>query len=258
MMVGGTVTNDPIGDRMKSQYEDRTRYMLPRRTYTIIRLDGVAFHTYTKGMKPFNSLFTGAMSSAAIELAKAAQGFKLGYQQSDEISLLLTDFRDPKTAAWFDGNIQKIASVSASMATAAFNNYMNLGYTIQPYTKNGYFDARVFVIPDPVEVENYFVWRQKDAIRNSINSFAQQFFGPSALKGKSIPDVHQMLHEIGHNWATELLDADKNGIVIAKAPSLYRSLGISPAPVFLKDRAWLSQRIPEQWAEDKGPANGTV
>ena len=247
--------NDPIGDRMKSQYEDRTRYMLPRRTYTIIRLDGVAFHTYTKDLNTFDATFSDAMSHAAIELAKAAQGFKFGYHQSDEISLLLTDFRDPKTAAWFDGNIQKIVSVSASITTAAFNNYMNLGKYTYP-SKFAHFDARVFTIPDPVEVENYFIWRQKDAIRNSINSFAQQFFGPSALKGKGISDVHQMLHEIGHNWATDLMEADKNGCAITSAPEFLRRLGVSPAPVFLKNRAWLTSHIPIQWEEDK--ANGIL
>jgi len=252
------VVNDPIGDRMKSQYEDRTRYLLPRRTYTIIRLDGVAFHTYTRNMTAFDSKFSGAMTNAAIAIAKAAQGFKLSYCQSDEISLLLTDFRDPKTAAWFDGNVQKIASVSASVATAAFNSYMYLGKYIDANPSVAHFDARVFVIPDPVEVENYFIWRQKDAMRNSLNSFAQQFFGPTALHGKGISDVHQMLHEIGRNWATDLGDADKNGSVITRASMLLRHLEISPAPVFLKDRGWLTSRIPEQWAEDKGNASTTV
>lgn len=240
--------NDPIGERMKAQYEDRTRYMLPRRTYTIIRLDGVAFHTFTKDFeRPFDQRFVAAMSNAALAVGNAAQGFKLGYHQSDEISILLTDFADPKTAAWFDGNLQKIASVSASIASAHFNKFFMESEGVRP-SKLGYFDARVFVIPDPVEVENYFIWRQKDAIRNSILSYGQSFFSHKEMHGKKVPDIHEMLHGIDKNWARDVSKSDKNGVVIWKSPG-FRYLSADSALVFLEDRNWLSSQIPLQWEE---------
>ena len=110
---------------MKANYENRTRYFLPRRTYTIIRLDGKAFHTFTRGLdKPFDNDLTWLMDSTTQYLCQKVQGCQLGYTQSDEISLLLTDFATEQTEAWFDGNIQKIVSVAASMATMFFNERM--------------------------------------------------------------------------------------------------------------------------------------
>src|ERR1700733_5003490 len=110
---------DPLGARMKANYEDRTRYYLPRRTYTIIRIDGKAFSTYTKKMdRPFDLGFVRAMQETTKELCSKIPGTAFGYTQSDEISLLLTDFTTETTEAWFNGNIQKIVSVSASIVTA--------------------------------------------------------------------------------------------------------------------------------------------
>src|SRR6185503_13990478 len=106
--------NNSLGDRMKRQYEDRTRVMLPRRTYTIIRVDGKAFHTFTRHCeKPNDKALAHALDGAARRLCEEAQGAQLAYLQSDEISVLLTDFMLPTTDAWFDGNLQKIVSVSA-------------------------------------------------------------------------------------------------------------------------------------------------
>jgi len=113
---------DQLGDRMKSFYEDRTRTSLPRRTFTIIRIDGKAFHTYTRGLtRPFDQGLIDDMNETTKFLCESIQGAKFGYVQSDEISILLTDFEKTTTDAWFDGNIQKMASISASMATAKFN-----------------------------------------------------------------------------------------------------------------------------------------
>src|ERR1035437_2071733 len=113
---------DDLGDRMKSQYEDRTRYMLPRRTYTIIRLDGKSFHTYTRGLdKPFDKTLSKDIDAAIIAMLPEIHGSVFAYTQSDEISILLTDFATPATSAWFDGNLQKVCSVAASIITAEFN-----------------------------------------------------------------------------------------------------------------------------------------
>src|SRR6478672_2640680 len=175
---------DSLGDRMKAQYEDRTRFLLPRRTFTILRLDGKAFHTLTRGfVKPFDDTIKEAMTAAAVAVVTEAQGAKLAYVQSDEISVVLTDFDLTETQAWFDGNAQKIVSVAAGIASIAFTERFG----------RGVFDARVFTIPDPVEVVNYFVWRQKDAVRNSVQMCAQSHFSPAQLHGKKTSDMLAML-----------------------------------------------------------------
>jgi len=190
---------DLLGKRMKSQYETRTRTWLPRRTYTIIRLDGKAFHTFTRGMKkPYDLDFMGAMDETAKFLVKEVQGCTFAYVQSDEISLLLTDFGTITTSAWFDGQVQKMVSVAASLATAKFNAVINRDRNPEDM-KMAFFDARVFTIPDYVEVENYFVWRQKDAMRNSISMHAQALYPHGQLQGKSQKDMEELIKEKGED-----------------------------------------------------------
>lgn len=214
---------DALGTRMKEQYEHRTRYFLPRRTFTILRLDGKAFHTYTRGLKkPFDTGLYKDMDNAIIEMLPQLQGAVFAYTQSDEISVLLTDFATPSTDAWFDGNLQKMVSVSASIMTAEFNKliYQRRMFTFACCdclnTPTAYFDSRAFTIPDRVEVMNYFRWRQQDCIRNSVSMVAQSKFSHKELNGKSQSDMHEMLHGIGVNWATDYTDGEKNGRVILK------------------------------------------
>ena len=115
------MNKDNLGDRMKG-YEDTFRYYLPKKTNLILRIDGKAFHSYTKNCKrPFDDNLMDDMNQTAIKLCEEIQGAKLAYVQSDEISILITDYDDIKTSAWFDNNLQKIVSVSASIATAEFN-----------------------------------------------------------------------------------------------------------------------------------------
>ena len=219
--------NDLLGERMKENYEHRTRSFVPRRTYTLIRLDGKAFHTYTKGLnKPFDHELIEDMNAAVMALLGEIQGAVFAYTQSDEISVLLTDFARPQTCAWFDGNIQKIASVSASIMTAEFNR-LRLNRNRNDWNSNkesqfpgtetlAYFDSRVFTIPDRTEVMNYFRWRQQDCIRNSVSMVAQSNFSHKELHGKSQSDMHDMLHNKGVNWATDFTDGEKNGRLIVK------------------------------------------
>lgn len=229
-MCGTQMKRDSLGDRMKHQYEDRTRTYLPRRTHTIIRLDGKAFHTYTRGrMRPWDNFLHDHLVKAAQALFREAQGSVLAYVQSDEISLLLTDFSTIHTEAWFDGNIQKLASVSASIVTAEFNL---LEMRDQPFGEistrgRAHFDARVFTIPDPVEVHNYFVWRQKDAERNSLSMLAQSHFSHRELHGKKREDLHDMLHSIGVNW-NDWPAAFRRGTAIEASCAV-------PAPIFTQD-----------------------
>jgi tRNA(His) 5'-end guanylyltransferase len=249
--------NDELGSRMKDNYETRTRYFLPRRTYTIIRLDGKAFHTFTKGFKrPFDYNLMSMMDQTGLALANLIQGVKFCYVQSDEISLLLTDFEMEKTDAWYDGNIQKISSVSASIATAAFNKellileakksenwYEKVSMSLEflENLKTAHFDSRVFTIPDLKEVINYFIWRQKDATRNSIQMAAQSVYSHKELHGKNTDDLQEMLFQKGINW-NNYPSAAKRGRAIVKEQYLHQS------EVNRENRVEMTQEYPQKYA----------
>ena len=218
---------DELGDRMKNQYEDRTRAFLPRRTYTIIRVDGKAFHTLTKGYKkPFDASLMRMMDDTAKALCKEIQGTCFAYVQSDEISILLTDFTKITTNAWFDGNIQKMASIAAACATANFNKQLYLRGNSSPLNPpsipTAMFDARVFTIPDTVEVENYFIWRQNDATRNSIQMAARSVYSHKECDGKNTSELQEMLHQKGINW-NDYTSGEKRGRVILKRETEMRN-----------------------------------
>lgn len=206
-----------LGDRMKNNYENITRYYLTRRMPVIIRVDGRSFHTFTKGFKkPFDDVLVKTMQDTMKYLCENIQGCVLGYTQSDEISIILTDYAELTTDAWFGNNLQKMCSVSASMATLTFNKAFNdnivkyidnnldadCGVTkdLTEYTKilinarnkGAMFDSRVFTIPKE-EVCNYFIWRQQDSTRNSIQSVGQANFSQRELNGKSCNDIQDML-----------------------------------------------------------------
>lgn len=235
---------DSLGDRMKGNYESRTRSYLPRRTNTIIRLDGKAFHTYTRGrQRPWDDALHDNLVQAANVLCRQAQGALVGFVQSDEISILLTDYTQLTTEAWFDGNLQKIASVSASIITAEFNlREMRDQAAGEPGTRGrAYFDARVFTIPDPWEVHNYFVWRQKDIERNSLSMLAQTHFPHKELHGKRRTDLLELLRGIDIEW-DDMPQAFKYGTLIHQDP-----LGwlIDPAPVFTEpDQSPVQELLP--------------
>lgn len=249
------MSKDALSIRQKEFYEVRTRTYLPRRTYTIIRLDGRAFHTYVRGLnKPFDEDLIEAMDSTAIYLCKNIQGAKLAYVQSDEITIVMTDFDTLQTDAWFDGEVQKIVSVSASMATREFNRVRIIqqlanGIDIK-YILNGKlaeFDSRAFTIPFKEEVLNNIIWRQRDCVRNSISSVAQSLFSHTQLTGKNQSDMQEMCFEKGVNW-NDFPEKQKRGRVIVKKQINYPSKnGGEPyirnewksiaAPDFNKDRS---------------------
>jgi tRNA(His) guanylyltransferase len=258
--------HDALGGRMKEQYEDRTRYLLPRRTFSIIRLDGKAFHTFTRGFdRPFDKDLMFIMDQTAKALCREIQGAKLAYTQSDEISILVTDFEGEKTCAWFDGNIQKIVSISAAIATATFNReaqYRDVEISSSSFnkfrdkngcTKTGYFDSRVFTIPDPVEVENYFIWRQNDASRNSIQMAARAMYSHKECDNKNTSQLQEMVFQKGQNW-NDYPVGFKRGRCIVKVPKV-RTLpsgltigrteweSVEP-PIFTQEREFLRSRIP--------------
>jgi tRNA(His) 5'-end guanylyltransferase len=212
-----------LGDRMKNNYENVNRFYLTRRMPIVIRTDMKAGHTFTKGMKkPFDDIFVKTMQDTMKYLCENIQGCVLGYTQSDEISLVLVDYAELTTDAWFGNNLQKMCSVSASMATLAFNKAFTRNISKQSkrfYTeyleekdasyietleiamnKGAMFDSRVFTIPKE-EVCNYMLWRQQDATRNSILSVGQANFSHKDLHGKSCNNIQDMLMtQKGINW----------------------------------------------------------
>ena len=225
--------HDDLGCRMKEYYEQIPKARLMRRTPVIIRIDGKAFHSFTKGFKrPFDDVLIESMQQTMKYLCENIQGCVLGYHQSDEISLVLIDYQKLNSAAWFDYEVQKMCSIAASMATMVFNerfftnvhqstdefcdelledgsfneNYKNDDleeiWICQKHAvdKGAMFDARCFNIPKE-EVTNYIYWRQLDATRNSIQMVGQSNFSHKELQGKSCNQIQDMLMtQRGINW----------------------------------------------------------
>ena len=220
--------NDDLGTRMK-EYERRNQYWLQRRTPVAIRVDGKAFHSFTKGFqKPFDAVFGNAMVRTMEYMCQNIQNAVFGYVESDEITIILVDYANLDTDAWFGYRTDKLCSIAASMATMAFNKYfmneceywwydhidfpLEFGEEIKPeddkqgeiynsaMLKGAMFDARCFNIPKE-EVTNLIYWRQLDATRNSIQMVGQANFSHKELQGKSCNMIQDMLHEQrGINW----------------------------------------------------------
>ena len=224
------MVNDELGIRMKENYEERNRTYLTRRTPVAIRIDGKAFHTFTKGFdKPFDRVLGDTMAKTMKYLCENIQGCVLGYTQSDEITLILVDYKKLTSDAWFDYQVQKMCSVAASMATMAFSKYFqqaidkfyldNSDYYEydedrwnseeneelcrtyeRAFKKGAMFDARCFNIPKE-EVCNLIYWRQLDATRNSIQMVAQANFTHKELQGLSCNKLQdKLLTERDINW----------------------------------------------------------
>jgi tRNA(His) 5'-end guanylyltransferase len=191
---------DSLGDRMKG-YENISRNHLVRRVPVVIRLDGKAFHTLTRGMdRPFDDRLIKTMQETTQALVKNIEGCSFGYTQSDEISLLLTDYKNIETQAWFDYNVQKMTSVAASMCTAYFNGFFVKNFLDAGNGKVAFFDARAFNVPKD-EVVNCFIWRQQDCTRNSIQMVGRAHFSHKELDHKSCDDIQEMLFsQKGINW----------------------------------------------------------
>ena len=221
--------HDDLGTRMKEFYEQIPKSKLIRRTPVAIRIDGKSFHTFTRGFrKPFDDILIKSMQETTKYLCENIQGCVLGYTQSDEITLILIDYKKLNSSAWFDYEVQKMCSIAASMATMAFNKYFaeNVANEVLEYrismvpqcveiqqemkeyhdtlrtavNKGAMFDARCFNIPKE-EVTNLIYWRQLDATRNSIQMVGQANFSHKELQNKTCNMIQDMLHEQkGINW----------------------------------------------------------
>ena len=237
--------HDDIGMRMKS-YENKSKIYLNKKEPVILRIDGKAFHTFTKGFKrPFDDILIKSMQDTAKYLCENIQGCVLSYHQSDEITLVLVDYKNPDSSAWFDYKVQKCTSIAASMATMAFNkafernvdmffcnevvdNYVNIlneikcklySTYLKAIKKGAMFDARVFNLPKD-EVTNCLYWRQLDAIRNSIQMVGQANFSHKELQHKSCKDIKEMLLEKNIDWTTLPLHQQRGSCCIKEAYEL--------------------------------------
>ena len=240
---------DKIGDRMKLYYENRSKTYLTRRSNVIIRLDGCHFHSFCRGLqKPFDPFFIKTMQETTKSLCENIQGCKIGYVESDEISLLLTDYDTLQTDAWFDYSVQKICSVSASMAALFFNKYWQknvaeLGDIYKSKSELGaYFDARAFNIPKE-EITNYFIWRQNDATRNSIQGLAQANFSQKQIHSLNNSQLQDKLHEEkGINW-NDCKTVEKRGSCVIHVfdESTNRSKWVidEEIPIFTQNRDYI-------------------
>ena len=223
--------NDSLGNRMKA-YENCYRIYLPKRQAVIVRIDGRAFHSFTKGFnRPYDAVFASCMWETAKQLCENISGCVFGYTQSDEISLVLVDYKNINTEPWFGNNLQKSVSISASMATFYFRpNFINSIVKhdhLSPEEQNAHFkaygekmavfDARAFILPRE-EVANYIYWRQLDCVRNSIQLAGQAYFSHKQLQNKNCDQIQEMLwqeHQV--NWSKYPIWF-KNGVAIYKQP----------------------------------------
>lgn len=241
-----------IGERMK-RYE-LIIADLPPNTPLVLRLDGRAFHTFTRGMeKPFDRRFMDMMDIVALALVEEIQNTCLAYVQSDEISILIYDKVD--SGNWFGNDVQKMTSVSASLGSATAMLW-NQRFKLKP-ERPIMFDSRVFPLPMK-EVNNYFIWRQMDWERNSLQMIARSLYSQKQLYKKNKADMNEMLFQKGVNWdslATRL----KRGRCAVQVPTQIEvdnkhfkgevtrnkwSID-NEIPIFTKDRTYVQEKLEE-------------
>lgn len=262
--------NDELGKRMKEFYEVIPKTKLMRRTPVAIRIDGKAFHTFTRGFqKPFDEILMRSMQETMKYLCENIQGCVFGYTQSDEITLILIDYQKFTSSAWFDYEVQKMCSIAASMATMAFNKFFAKNVDIYNSTppifadpqaniylaaaeKGAMFDARCFNIPKE-EVANLIYWRQLDATRNSIQMVGQANFSHSELQNKSCNMIQDMLlTQKDINWNDFPVDC-KRGAACIKVSTEVNIAGTidtvsnwkidKQMPIIKDDRDYINKRI---------------
>jgi len=240
-------SEDSLGDRMKG-YEACWKFNFPNRLPVILRIDGKAFHTYTRGCdKPFDMNLIHVMDDTAIKLCEKIQGAVFAYVQSDEISILVYPWRDTNSQAWFDNELIKMVSVSAGIASARFTACSSY---IFGEPKEAVFDSRAFVIPEH-DINNYFIWRQKDWERNSIQLLARSIYSHKELDGKGHEALHDLLHAKNVNW-NDLAVNLKRGRGIKKESYIgnensLRSRWVvdNNIPVFTQNREYIQELLPK-------------
>ncbi len=243
-----------LNTRIKEYYEGRTKQLLMRRTITILRLDGKGFSKFTKGLnKPFDDDFSEDMDLTAKFLCEEIQGAKFGYTQSDEITIVLSDFDNQETSAWFDYNVQKMVSISASIATAKFNqlrarrmaNYANIDIDDLNSMTLAMFDSRVFQVPTLDEMVNTLIFRQQDCTRNSISMAADALLKGSMNGVKGDVKQERLFTEAGVNW-NDYKTKYKRGSVIKKV-----EIGVATANGITTRKRWVVDEETPIFTQDK-------
>lgn len=242
------------------RYENTPKTYLMRRAPVIARIDGRAFHTFTKRLKhidssieklPFSEVMHTCMMYTTRQLVDNIQGCVLGYTQSDEISLLIRDWDTHETQAFFDYNVQKITSLMGAIASNAFNWLYQDYDEPQDFKDLAQFDARVHNIPKE-EVANYFIWRQQDASRNSVQMLGHYCFSQKQMHAKNNSQVQDMLMlEKGINW-NDIPTWMKRGSCVMRNPdrsvpnSAIRTLSTisdDDIPIFTQDREYIERHL---------------
>lgn len=241
--------SDDIGDRFKA-YERCWDFSLPRRMPLVIRVDGRAFHGL-KLEKPFDAHFFARMGHTATALCKEIQGSVLAYYQSDEISIIARDDMQPNTQPWVGKRLSKVLSLSAAIASAAFNERWDF--------ESRHFDARAFVLPDLSEVTNYLIWRQQDASRNSVSVAAHAAFSHKSLHGQNTNKMIDRLRlEAGKPWEDTPTHFKRGAVVkpvkvLKEVPQTGQMCERrewrldTEIPIFTQDRGYIEElyRLPE-------------
>ena len=184
---------DKMGDRLK-MFEgiEAGRILIPNLPICV-RVDGRAFHTFTRGMnRPYDERMSKAMIETMKYLVKKTDAC-IGYVQSDEISLVLSDSKEPL----FGGRVQKLTSIIAAMATAKFNDEIHKSFPDKPLAE---FDCRVWNVPNRTEAANTILWREFDATKNSISMAARSVYSDNQLLNKNSSEKQEMLWQKGINW----------------------------------------------------------
>ena len=229
---------DGLGDRMK-EYEgmEGERRFLPLLP-VCARIDGKSFSRFTKGLaRPYDKRLVDLMGQTTTYLVEETQA-KMGYTQSDEINLVWYS-DDFKSQIFFDGRIQKIVSVIASMTTAYFNRHLEK-YLPEKADRLGFFDSRAWQVPTLEEAANTFLWRELDATKNSISMAARSYYSHKALMGKKAAEMQEMLFQKGVNW-NDYPDFFKRGSFFQKH-KVYRKF--TPEEI---------ERLPRQHQARKNP-----
>jgi tRNA(His) 5'-end guanylyltransferase len=248
------MTKDSLGDRIKG-YEIAARTVLPRRLPVILRVDGKAFHTYTRGLeRPFCAALCLAMDRVAIDLCEEIQGAQFAYVQSDEISVLIHGYKRFSSEPWFANEVQKMASVAASVAAARMTDESR---GVFDQSRLAHFDARVFVLPE-ADVCNYFIWRQQDAIRNSIQMLARSLYSHKECDLKNTVELQAMCRAKGSEWTALPADKRQGRCVVREfyeapiagwapgdpEPALRSRWAVdNDVPVFTEDRAYVEKYL---------------
>jgi len=263
------MSNDSLGDRQKG-YEDAFRHHLPMRMPVMLRVDGKAFHSYLKEVKtPFHKGIVDCMNETAKYLCEHIQGAQIAFIQSDEISILINNYKELNSQAWFQNNIQKMVSVSASMASVIFTMNSDKiwgddsidggdGYPIYlPLRKPAFFDARAWVLPKE-DVCNAFLWRQQDATRNSVQMLARSLYSHKECNNKNNSELQEMCFQKGINW-NNCPTSQKRGRCVVKKTAMKEGRNPKNGNVFIAPRSeWIVDNEIPVFSQDRNYINKLV